>query len=292
MLSCDGSGFFIHVDAKSDIRQFSRISGENVTFIEPRIPVYWGEFSIVEATMNLMRLALAGQQGYDYFVFLQGADYPLQSSEYIQGFFAENPGLEFIGLVKMPAPGYPLSRFEAFRYPSTKPLLRFATRGLGKIGLMRRDYRKHLEGLDAYGGDASWALSRKACEYIVKFAAQNPQVVEYFRNTFSAPDEWFFQTILGNSPLRARCRRSLCYRDYPPHLHHPALINESHIRSFDSQKRILVDDEWGSGEMLFARKFSDQNLQVIDRVDGMIKRKGLEEPLIAGVESSAAHGGR
>ena len=77
MLSSDGCGFFIHVDAKSDIRPFSGICGEHVTFVEPRIPVYWGEFSIVEATMRLMRRALDCPQGYDYFVFLQGSDYPL-----------------------------------------------------------------------------------------------------------------------------------------------------------------------------------------------------------------------
>jgi len=278
MLSSDGCGFFIHVDAKSDIQQFSGIRGENVTFMEPRIPVYWGEFSIIRATMRLMRLALDCPQGYDYFVFLQGSDYPLRSGTYIKRFFAENHGSEFLSLVKMPALGYPLSRLEAFRYPSTQPLLRSATRVLGKIGLGRRNYRRHLVGLQAYGGDASWTLSRNACQYIVKFTNQNPQVEAFFQNTFSAPDEWFFHTILGNSSFRPRCRRTLCYRDYPPHLHHPALLNEKHVRFFESQERVSAEDEWGPGEMLFARKFSDQTLHVIDRIDEMINaRKEMEK---------------
>jgi Core-2/I-Branching enzyme len=272
-LSSDGCGFFIHVDAKSDIRSFSGISGENVTFTEPRIPVYWGEFSIVRATMRLMRLALESPQGYDYFVFLQGSDYPLQSATYIQRFFAENRDSEFLSLVEMPAPGYPLSRLEAFRYPSTKPLLRFATRALGKIGLARRSYRKHLAGLQAYAGDASWSLSRKACEYIANFTIQNPKVEAFFENTFSAPDEWFYHTILGNSSFRMRCRRTLCYRDYPDNLAHPALISEKHVRFFESQEKVLVEDEWGPGEMLFARKFSDQTLHVTESINEMIRHK-------------------
>lgn len=276
-LSSDGSGFFIHVDAKSDIHRFSGISGENVTFIEPRIPVYWGEFSIVRATMNLMMRALECSQGYDYFVFLQGSDYPLQSSAYIQRFFAENRGSEFLSLLRMPATGYSLSRLEAFRYPSTKPLLRLATRALGKIGLSRRNYRKHLVGLQAYGGDASWALSRNACEYVIKFVSQNPQVEAFFENTFSAPDEWFYHTILGNSSFLPRCRRALCYRDYVPTMDHPALLSEEHVRFFESQERVLLEDEWGSGEVLFARKFSDENLHVIDLIDEMIKRKEMKE---------------
>jgi hypothetical protein len=295
MLSSGDCSFFIHVDAKSDIRQFSGIGGKHVTFAEPRVPVYWGEFSIVESTLRLMRRALGCPEGYDYFVFLQGSDYPLRSGKYIQRFFAENRGVEFLSLARMPAPGYPLSRIEAFRYPSSKPVLRFATRALGKLGLARRDYRKHLVGLQAYAGDASWSLSRDACRYIVEFAAQNPHVKQYFQNTFAAPDEWFFHTILGNSPFQARCRRSLFYRDYPPNLSHPALLTEKHVQFFESQGRVWIEDEWGSGEVLFARKFSDQTLNVIDRIDEMIvrgERQGaevensgpqLQPPLVASI---------
>jgi hypothetical protein len=288
MLSSDDSGFFIHVDAKSDIRQFSGIEGEHVTFVEPRIPVYWGEYSIIEGTMRLIRRALDCPQGYDYFVFMQGSDYPLRGSKYIQRFFAENRGSEFLSLVKMPTAGYPLSRFEAFRYPSSKPVLRFATRALGRLGLARRDYRKHLVGLDAYGGDASWSLSREACRYILEFVIQNPSVEAYFQNTFSAPDEWFFHTILGNSPLRSRCRSNMFYRDYPPILHHPALLTEKHVQFFESQERIRVEDEWGPREILFARKFSDQTLHVIDRIDEMIRRKERDVRFTAGVTDSGA----
>ncbi len=272
-LSCEGSGFFIHVDAKSDIRKFSGIRGKNVTFLEPRIPVYWGEFSTVVAMMRLMRQALDSPPGYDYFVFMQGSDYPLRSGMYIQRFFAENSDSEFLSLVEMPAPGFQLSRLEAFRYPSTKPLLRFATRALGKIGLARRNYRRHLVGLQAYAGVASCSLSRDACEYIVKFAMENPHVEAFFQNTFMSPDEWFFHTILGNSSFRPRCRRSLFYREYGPNMPHPALLNEKNVDFFESQERILIEDEWGPGEILFARKFSDQTLHVIDRIDEMIRRK-------------------
>lgn len=277
MLSSEGCSLFIHVDSKSDIRHFSGIRGEHVTFAEPRIPVYWGEFSQVQATMLLVRQALNCSVSYDYFVLLQGADYPLRSSRYIRSFFAENRGLEFLSMVKMPAPGYPLSKINKLRYPSEKPLSQFAARVLGKLGLAQRDYRKHLGGLQPYAGDACWALSREACRYVVEFAAQNPNVEQYFQNT-SSSDEMFFHTILGNSPFRPRARRTLLYRDYPPTLSHPALLTEKHVQLFESQERVWVEDEWGSGEVLFARKFSDQTLNLIDRIDEMIRR-GERQPL-------------
>jgi hypothetical protein len=277
MLSSEGCSFFIHVDAKSDIRAFSGIRGEHVTFVEPRIPVYWGEFSQVQATMLLIRQALSCPANYDYLVLLQGADYPLRSGRYIRSFFAENRGLEFLSMVKMPAPGFPLSKIDRLQYPSEKPLLQFAAQVLEKLGLARRDYRKHLGGLQPYSGDACWALSRGACRYVVEFAAQNPHVEQYFQNTESS-DEMFFHTILGNSPFRSRACRSLLYRDYPPTLSHPALLTDKHVQFFDSQERVWVEDEWGSGEVLFARKFSDQTLKVIDRIDEVIRR-GEQRPV-------------
>lgn len=278
MLSCEGSGFFIHVDAKSDIGQFSGIRGRNVTFIEPRIRVYWGEFSQVEATMLLIQQALRCPSNYDYLVLLQGADYPLRSGKYIQAFFKQNCGTEFLSMVKIPAPGFPISKINKLEYPSERPVLQFAARVLGKIGLAQRDYRKQLAGLDGYAGDACWALSRNACLYLVRFAMENPHLKRFFQNTESS-DEMFFHTILGNSRFCARARKSLMYRDYPAYLSHPALLNEKHIQFFESQERVLIEDEWGPGEMLFARKFSDQTLRVIDRIDEMIRRKETKEPV-------------
>ncbi len=53
-LSSKGCAFFIHVDQKANIREFSGICGDNIFFSEQRIPVYWGEFSQVDATIRLL----------------------------------------------------------------------------------------------------------------------------------------------------------------------------------------------------------------------------------------------
>ena len=166
LLSCEGCAFFIHVDRKADIREFSALGGGNIFLSEQRIPVHWGEFSQVEATMRLVRQALAGPSNYDYFSFLQGSDYPLRSGSYIQEFLEKHSGCEFINLTKMPAPGYPLSKINKLRYPADKPVRRLATRVLARMGLAHRNYRKHLGGLEAYAGQAWWTLSRDACKYI------------------------------------------------------------------------------------------------------------------------------
>lgn len=273
-LSSEDCSFFIHIDKKSDIREFSEIKGENVFLSEQRLPVYWAEFSGVQAILLLIRQALRGPQDYDYFILLSGSEYPIRSAKYIHTFLGERYGLEFINIVKMPneAAGKPISRINTLRIQSDKPYRRFALRVMAKVGLAQRDYRKYLGGLEPYAGNTWWALTREACQYISDFVTGNHQVEEYFQNVF-APEETFFHTILGNSPFRSRTRRNLVYEDWSAQGAHPAMINGQHVASFESTEKVHIDDVYGSGELLFARKFSDDFLNLLGPIDDMIRRK-------------------
>lgn len=279
-LSCDDCTFFIHIDQKSSIKEFSAIGGENVVFSGKRIPVYWAEFSGVEAILLLLRQALESPKICDYFVLLSGSEYPLRSAEYVRRFLEENRGSEFMSMVKMPneAAGKPISRINAIRFESSRPALRLASRALAKVGLAQRDYRKYLGSLEPYSGNSWWALTRDACQYIMSFVERNQHVAEYF-HTAVAPEEMFFHTILGNSPFRSRVRRNLVYEDWSARGAHPAMINEGHIASFEAQEKVCVSDVWGAGELLFARKLCDDRLDLLQRIDDMILRKESTGPL-------------
>jgi hypothetical protein len=273
-LSSEDCAFFIHIDQKSNIEEFSEVRGENVFFSEKRIPVYWAEFSGVQAILLLLRMALESPQHYDYFVLLSGSEYPLRSAKYIGTFLEENRGMEFMSIVKMPneAAGKPISRINTVRIQSNRPVRRFAFRALAKLGLAQRDYRKYLGSLKAYSGCTWWALTKEACQYILEFTQQNPYIGEYFQATF-APEEMFFHTILGNSSFGSRTRRNLVYEDWSARGGHPAMINDKHLAFFEAQEKVCLDDAYGFGEVLFARKFSDDSLNLVERVDEMIRRK-------------------
>jgi hypothetical protein len=270
-LKSPGAAFFAHVDRKSSMEDFSALSDGSIHFCANRIAVYWGEFSLVEAILELIRLALAHPSHYDYFALLSGSDYPLRSGRHIHDFLSRNRGIEFMNLAKMPAPGFPLEKINKVRYSSESPVRRFATRALAKFGLARRDYRKHLRGLDPYCGSTWWTLSRDAVVHAANFVAANPWFVDFFRKTFTS-DEMFFHTILGNSEFRSQIRRNLVYLDWPTG-NHPSMLDESHVEMFEAQTQVMVEDEWGSGEALFARKFCDDKLDLIDRIDAMIEKK-------------------
>jgi len=289
-LSTDDCAFFIHIDQKSSMNEFSRIRGENVFFTEKRIPVYWAEFTGIEAILLLIRQALASAQDYKYLVLLSGSDYPLRSAGYIQSFLERNRGAEFMDILKVPAPGKPLSRINTLRPPSSKPVRQFVARALAKMGLAQRDYKKFLGSLDAYSGNTWWTLTREACQYIVDFVDENPHVGRYFQDVY-APEEAFFHTILGNSMFKSRIRRNLLYEDWSASVAHPAMINEQHIAFFQRLDQVCVNDTFGDGELLFARKFSDGDLELLRRIDVMIEEKerfsrgcellGTEKPVSA-----------
>ena len=87
------------------------------------------------------------------------------------------------------------------------------------------------------------------------------------------PEESFFQTILGNSPFACRIRKLFVYADWPSLGAHPAMLDDKHLRFFEAHEKVWIDDEWGSGEMLFARKFSDDDLRLVERTEEMIRKK-------------------
>jgi hypothetical protein len=272
-LSSDDCSFFIHIDKKSDIADFSEICGDNVSFTSKRVPVYWGEYSVVRAILLLIQQALESSEHYDYLVLLSGSEYPLRSRRYIHAYLEANRGIEFMTLGKVPAPGKPLARFTTLRYESDKPVRRFASRALAKVGLAQRDLGKHLGRLEPYSGRCWWALSESASRFLMEFVVRHQEIEKFFENTF-APDENFLQTILGNSEFGPRAQGNLHYEDWSVPAPHPATIDDRHIAHFRSREQVF-DGGLSAGpvESLFARKFSDENLHILDAIDEMIAEK-------------------
>ncbi|HEY6770507.1 MAG TPA: beta-1,6-N-acetylglucosaminyltransferase [Candidatus Sulfotelmatobacter sp.] len=272
-LASEHSPVYIHVDRKSDLAKFSGIEGEHAHFSERRLAVHWGEFSIVEATLLLLRWALERSPNAEYFVLLSGSStYRLRSSDSIRHYLERNRGQEFISLAKVPAPGKPLSRINTVRFPSRQPVRRFLARASAKLGMGQRDYRKYLGNMDAYAGNTWWALTRGACEYMLDLIEKNPAWMRFFENVFT-PDESIFHTILGNSHFKPRIRRNLLYEDWSAQGAHPAMINAGHVALFQQEQEIGADDGYGSGVMLFTRKLCDGDIGLLDRIDEMIERK-------------------
>lgn len=76
-LDIDRFDFFIHIDGKTEISQFSDLMKlDNVIFLKKRVRTFLDDFSLVEATMNLLEEALS--RNYVYYCLLSGQDYPIK----------------------------------------------------------------------------------------------------------------------------------------------------------------------------------------------------------------------
>jgi len=273
-LNSPNATFFIHVDKKESIEPFLHAAEEDqlqseVIFIKSRVEVYWGEGSVVDATLNLVMEALKNCPEADYFCLLSGDSYPLQPPDYIEKFLLKNKGTEFITM----------SDHSRFRHrmnlqpvPSkykNKMVVSFLIRALNRarINLVKacnycigRDDHSVVKDLELYGGSLWWTLSNSACCQIINFAKQNPNVVSFFK-TRHIPDEMIYQTIIGNSPFKNRTRPHIVARrgtmtfDKINCIRNKTITSVTHVTGNKNR------------EILLARKFSDDSKPLTDLID-------------------------
>jgi hypothetical protein len=275
-LRTDGAMFFLHVDRKSNLNKFIHLQSNDVRVVprDDTVAVHWGDFSQVEAILSLMKTACAAGD-FKRFVLLSGVDYPLWPTADINTFFATHRTVEFISMVPMPceAAGKPLARLTTYKVRPTLSLLQsLAIRVLLKTRLMprERNLERALGALRPYGGSTWWALTRSACEYLLQFVERNPGLVQFFKGTQYA-DETFLHTILGNSPLLANVRRNLTYTDWSAGGSSPANISPGHVSYFLSNRQFDAENVYGRGPMMFARKFSDGDGELVREMDVQLR---------------------
>jgi hypothetical protein len=199
-------GVFVHVDAQAvdfPTNQLAELPG--VTVISPRRAVHWGDFSMVEATITLLSAARA-VGSFDRYVLLSGECYPAKPIAALEETFEADPRREWITLTPIAA-GSDLETMTGRRWRMA-PLIR--ARGLdaklrgawNKASKMfGRDLRREI-GATPYFGSQWFALSARCVGMILKFVPAHPEFVHAYRSVY-APDEHFFQTIIGNSEFGA-----------------------------------------------------------------------------------------
>lgn len=211
--------FFVHIDAKSDLNHFktSALAKDNVTLITDRVKVFWGGFSMVEATLRLMEAAIAEVPTFKYAILLSGVHYPIKSNDYILDML-RNSDSEYLQYAKVSEVGcefkvnafclydYKLFNQRAvyFRDGRLNELAKipgkFTTRFFRK--LVPLVYKRTL-AMDVvpYTGANWWALTKGCVEYVLKYVRENRRYMNYFRFAYQ-PDETFFHTIICNAHFK------------------------------------------------------------------------------------------
>jgi hypothetical protein len=212
---------FIHVDAKTDITPFREpfAAEPQTTLIEPRRAIHWGGFGLVEATMDLIRSALAAGR-FKRLALLSVGCYPARS---IAALRERCAGREEFCDARPVAPGsgfearyerYHLMDHEFFSPRSrTPPQMRAALEHYVAEFLDHIGARPEPPRLPVYSGSTWWVLSARAARHVVEEFDHNPYWRERFRYT-RVPEEVVIPSILGNSRFRRRLAGHLHYIDW------------------------------------------------------------------------------
>jgi core-2/I-Branching enzyme len=197
---------FVHVDARAPDFPTNRLAElPGVTFVSPRRAVHWGDFSMVEATLTLLSTARAAGS-FDRYILLSGECYPAKPIFALEEAFETNPQREWISLIPISAGSHLATTIG--RHWRMAPLIgpRALDAKLRRIWntaskLVERDLRREIS-TTPYFGSQWFALSARCVDMILKFVPAHPKFVHAYRSVY-APDEHFFQTIVGNSEFGA-----------------------------------------------------------------------------------------
>lgn len=265
--------FFIHLDAKSDIKKFEQLSlPGDLVFIKDRVRVSWGSISMVDATLNLMQEALNSGEDFTHLVLLSGADYPMQSNPVIYDTFARNPQHEFIKYIDMRQSAHYIKQikqkwFKEQLFHTSNKFLRNCDKTIRQLANKLQLHNRWDNAVVPYFGSQWWAFTPGCANYILKYVKDQPEYYNNNKHSFS-PDEHFFHTVVGNSPYSEKCDGLLPYegrgtwRTANLHIIHHSLTKWYTIDDWDEIK---------SSDKLFIRKVnSTVSGELIDLIDKKI----------------------
>jgi hypothetical protein len=238
---------FIQLDEKADRGPFEFLSGiDHVYFIEKRVPVYWGTFSIVQATLNGFEEILAKhkRQKYSHINLLSAQDYPLKSPAEFRKYLFEYPDRTFIHALNIREEWTEaMDRVKKFNFGDYRFPGHYLVQYAANILLLRK---KVPEQLIPHGRSQWFTITPECTKYVIDYLNNHDNVKRYFRMSF-APDEFFFQTILMNSPLKDKViNDNLRYIDFSQGGTHPKVLT---VKDAD---RMISSDKF------FARKFNQE----------------------------------
>lgn len=85
---------FLMIDNKSNIKNCKFTATYSTLIIVESINIYWGDYSLVDAELRLLKSSIKGE--YAYYHFLSGLDLPLVNQDKIHDFFDSVPNHEFL----------------------------------------------------------------------------------------------------------------------------------------------------------------------------------------------------
>ena len=191
---------------KNDLRQ---IVTKSSLFFTKEIPIYWGDYSLVEAEMELFETANKQEQ-YSMYHLLSGVDLPLDTAENIYNFFDNRKEYNFLTMVSDEL--YIRNKvYERVAFKTMFPHLTVRTVNNNFLRSVLKIYRKfevelqRIVKVDCFKKfnlelkyASNWcSLNKKAVDILLE---EKKLIASIFKNT-KVNDELFIPTILQKDQL-------------------------------------------------------------------------------------------
>ena len=246
----------------------------NVYFV-PKINIYWGSFSQIQAEYILLENAV--KKSYDYYHLISGCDIPLYTKNEFFDFFEQNKGKEFVEYSPKEIAEknkvqdrvkYYYAFMESVREKSAikrkpKTFLREFFLKLQKLLKIDRTKGKEFQ----YG--SNWFdITDDFAKYVLK---NKPWVIKNFKKTCCA-DELFLQTLLFNSPFYSN--NYYCLNEKNRILQRNRYTDWTRGQPYTFKKEDY-NEIINIKESLFIRKFNYKNdAEIVNKLFDWLRKKG------------------
>lgn len=195
---------YIHIDKKVknfDFEYFKKIPKYSEIKFVKRYDIAWGSFSMVECEVELLKNAVFSKIEYEYIHLISGVDMILKSQEYINNFFEENKGKEFVHFTYKDINDKTKERISLYNFFIRRKrglilkILANIILTLQRIFGVNRLKNKNIE---VQKGSQWFSITREFAEYII---SKEDFIRKTFNHSYCA-DEVFVQTLIMNSEFK------------------------------------------------------------------------------------------
>ncbi|MCF6376287.1 beta-1,6-N-acetylglucosaminyltransferase [Nocardioides KLBMP 9356] len=233
--------FWIHLDARADDAEWRAVLARpHVEAVTPRVRCVWGTWSMVEATLAMVRACLGDDQP-GHLVMLSGQSYPIKNSWQIDAYLSSTADIVSMDLWNLEErwPDNYRDRLDYFCIPmsedkgnirllrprremNARELIGWTRRLVRETGVRRAIEVLHVIGrhrpdvrAEIVGGSQWWAMPWHTAQEMMVFHESHPEYAEFFRWS-QFPDESFFQTVLSamDPDLATRVGPTLTHVDW------------------------------------------------------------------------------
>ena len=222
-LSWENSDIIVHIDKRSDLKEFELTGYKNIHFTKNRKKVVWGGWSLTSTICECLEYGLEVSDA-DYFMYLAGTDFPIKDRQFINNYLTANHPVNYLNYYPLVPGIWGYGLINTFRLKDLKAHFIDVRHGQQeqhklKINQSLADIvskievllNKHLLPRDKswisfYSGSSRWCLNRDTVRFLVDYfhSGSSRKLRNYLRLATNS-DEVFFQTAILNSEFKKYC---------------------------------------------------------------------------------------